>query len=45
MTDLSIPKKEDVLRADKMRTIVLMASQYNMNNKWYGRKFMKRNEA
>lgn len=45
MTDLSIPKKEDVLRADKMRTIVLMASQYNMNNKWYGRKFMKHNEA
>ena len=45
MTDLSMPKKEDVLRADKMRTIVLMASQYNMNNKWYGRKFMKHNEA
>ena len=45
MTDLSIPKKEDVLRAELMRTIVLMPPPYNMNNKWYGRKFMKHNEA
>ena len=37
MADCSIPKKEDVLQADKMRTTVLMSAQYNMNNKWYGR--------
>ena len=45
MAGCSIPKKEDVLRIEKMRTICLMDSQYNMNNKWYGREFMTHNEA
>lgn len=45
MADCSIPKKENKLRADEMRTIVLKAAQYNMNNKWYGREFMQHNEA
>ena len=45
MADCSIPKKEDVLRIEKMRTICLMDSQYNMNNKWYGREFMTHNET
>ena len=45
MTDCAIPKKVNVLEAKKMRTIVLMDPLYNMNNKWFGRKFMEHNEA
>ena len=45
MTDCSIPKKEDSPRLEEMRTIVLMDAAYNMNNKWYGKEFMKHNEA
>ena len=44
MTDCSIPKKEDVLSADKMRTIVLMDCPYNMNNKAMGRLMMGHSE-
>ena len=44
MADCFIPKKDDVLTPDKMRTICLMDAAYNMNNKWYGREFMKHNE-
>jgi hypothetical protein len=33
-----------VLLPDKMRTICLMDTAHNMNNKWHGREFMKHNE-
>jgi hypothetical protein len=36
MADCFIPKKENVLLPDKMRTICLMDAAHNMNNKWYG---------
>ena len=45
MADCFIPKKEEELLPDKMRTICLMDASYNMNNKWYGRAFMQHNEA
>ena len=44
MADCFIPKKENALLSDKMRTICLMDAAYNMNNKWYGREFMKHNK-
>jgi len=44
MTDCSIPKKKNVLQASKMRTICLMNSQFNMNNKAMGRRLMAHNE-
>ena len=45
MADCFIPKKEEELLPDKMRTICLMDASYNMNNKWYGREFMQHNKA
>jgi hypothetical protein len=45
MADCFIPKKEEVLLPDKMRTICLMDASYNMNNKWHGRAFMQHHEA
>jgi hypothetical protein len=44
MADCFIPKKENVLLPDTMRTICLMDAACNMNNKWCGREFMKHNE-
>ena len=44
MADCFLPKKEDNLIPDTMRTICLMDAAYNMNAKWYGRKFMSHNE-
>jgi hypothetical protein len=44
MADCFISKKENVLLSDKMRTICLMDTAHNMNNKWHGREFVKHNE-
>ena len=44
MADCFLPKKEDNLIPDTMRTICLMDAAYNMNAKWYGRQFMSHNE-
>ena len=45
MTTCSIPKKDANIRAEDQRTIVLFDPSYNMNNKWYGRRFMQHNES
>ena len=40
MTDVAILKKAGVYNIEKMRTIVLMNSEYNMNNKKLGKEVM-----
>jgi hypothetical protein len=44
VTDAAIPKKANVLDADKMRNICLMNPAFNMNNKEFGRRLMAYNE-
>jgi hypothetical protein len=44
VTDAAIPKKANVLDADKMRNICLMNPAFNMNNKDFGRRLMLYNE-
>jgi hypothetical protein len=40
VTDAAIPKKANVLDADKMQNICLMNPAFNMNNKEFGRRLM-----
>jgi Reverse transcriptase (RNA-dependent DNA polymerase) len=42
--DVMIPKKQESLRVDKLRTIVLMEADYNYMNKIIGRRIMKNAE-
>jgi Reverse transcriptase (RNA-dependent DNA polymerase) len=42
--DVMIPKKQDSLRVDKLRTIVLMEADFNYLNKIVGRRIMKNAE-
>jgi hypothetical protein len=45
VTDAAIPKKANVLDADKMQNICLMNPAFNMNtNKEFGRRLMLYNE-
>ena len=39
--DVSIPKAKDNIYADKMRTILLMEADFNMDNKWLGKQAME----
>jgi Reverse transcriptase (RNA-dependent DNA polymerase) len=42
--DVMIPKKQDSLRVDKLRTIVLMEADFNFLNKIIGRRIMQQAE-
>jgi hypothetical protein len=44
ITDLAIEKEKDNFLAEKMRTIQLMSSEFNTNNKQLGRDMMKHGE-
>ena len=44
ITDVQILKKAGISRIDKMRTIMLMDGEFNMNNKFLGKVMMERAE-